>query len=158
MTPEEKYLLVRVVGITTLIAGCAALECARLDYIDESDSDDSSSVSRFVYLPLVTWTSYPLCTRTKTTRMRTMSTPEHVLAMVPSVDSDGATYAAAFEALENEGLSEHDLGDAFDLFIEDPRVSRGYMAVKDEAPRRRFLRKQLAIYHTKKCNDGKSGW
>ena len=82
---------------------------------------------------------------------------EHALAMVPSVDSDGATYAAAFEALENEGLSKHDLGDAFDLFIEDPRVPRGYMAVKDEAPRRRFLRNQLAIYHTKKCNDGKSG-
>ena len=83
---------------------------------------------------------------------------EFVLTLAPSTDLEGAsTYAAAFEALENKGLSEHDLGDAFDLYVEDPRVPRRYMAIRGEAPRRRFLQERLAIYHTKKCNDGKSG-
>lgn len=59
--------------------------------------------------------------------------------------------------MKNEGLFEHDLCNAFDHFMEDPRVTQGYMAIGDDGPHRRFLRRQLASYHTKMCNDGKSG-
>jgi len=73
--PEQKILLVHIVGTVVLIAGYAALEYARMDYIDGSD-DSSSSVSRFGHLPSLHGRLYPLCTRTKTTRMQTMNTPE----------------------------------------------------------------------------------
>jgi len=78
--------------------------------------------------------------------------------MARLADSERATYAAAIDALvEHGGLSEHDLGDARDLFKEDPRVPQVYMAIEGEAVRGCYLRKQLAIYRTKMCNDGKSG-
>lgn len=75
MTPEQKILLIHIVGTVVLIAGYAALEYARMNYVDGSD-DSSSSVSRFGHHLPSSHGLHPLCTRTKATRMRAMGALE----------------------------------------------------------------------------------
>jgi hypothetical protein len=58
---------------------------------------------------------------------------------------------AAISAVEtNEGLSENEMLDACDVFINNPKIGEVYLALSNPTTRTRYLQKQLNKYRREK--------